>query len=543
MRIGQYSTRARAILLSLAFAALAILATACGGPTAVDEDALTAAYVEKALKLYADEGLDAVVSYYSSQDSIEDERYLVVVDADTYVALALPFTEVIGGVLEFLAPGGPFHGEVAKITAEGHWFEALAINPITLQQEPARYFAVPRDGLLFVSAHFTLIENVEASTREYVAKAIARYESDGKDATAAHYNSRDSMDGQFYLFLVDENDLYAVHPIFPGLIGTDIKDVVATDGYELGKEIARATEDGLWVKYLWPNPLTGREESKVTWAVRHDGKIFASGYYTGVEDATELPWTNADPQAYTKDYVDRAIERYRRDGLESFKAYYNSVASFEGQWYLFVMDANDDYIVHPVFPSLIGTDVKDVVGSDGYRLGEEIAKATAEGIWLEYLWPHPITMDDATKVAYAVRHDDMIFASGYYINQDDAPEYTKEYVREAIERYERDGLEAMVAYYNSRESHVEQWFLTVIGRDDTFIVHGLFPNLIGTKAEDFVDTKGKQVGAETMKATEEGIWVQSLTRSVTGSGSSKIHIWAVRHDGMVFMSLYYDAPE
>lgn len=32
-------------------------------------------------------------------------------------------------------------------------------------------------------------------------------------------------------------------PIFPHLIGTDIKDVVGSDGQELGKEIAQATEE------------------------------------------------------------------------------------------------------------------------------------------------------------------------------------------------------------------------------------------------------------------------------------------------------------
>jgi len=66
-------------------------------------------------------------------------------------------------------------------------------------------------------------------------------------------------------------------------------------------------------------------------------------------------------------------------------------------------------------PHLIGTDIKDVVGSDGYRLGEELAKATDdEGVWVEYLWPHPVTLKEVPKVGYAVRRDGMLFASGYY---------------------------------------------------------------------------------------------------------------------------------
>ena len=39
-------------------------------------------------------------------------------------------------------------------------------------------------------------------------KAIAKYEKDGLDATIAHYNSQESLDGQFYLFLIGADDNY-----------------------------------------------------------------------------------------------------------------------------------------------------------------------------------------------------------------------------------------------------------------------------------------------------------------------------------------------
>ena len=38
-----------------------------------------------------------------------------------------------------------------------------------------------------------------------------------------------SFDGQFYLFMMDENDVYLVHPFIPRLIGTDIKDLPNQD--------------------------------------------------------------------------------------------------------------------------------------------------------------------------------------------------------------------------------------------------------------------------------------------------------------------------
>ena len=117
-------------------------------------------------------------------------------------------------------------------------------------------------------------------TREFVQAALDRYDSEGREATVAHYNSQASVEGEWYVFIINENDLFLSHAPTPALVGTDVKDIVGSDGYALGEEIARATEDGHWVHYLWPNPAAdGEEEPKHTWAIRHDGLIFASGYY------------------------------------------------------------------------------------------------------------------------------------------------------------------------------------------------------------------------------------------------------------------------
>ena len=155
---------------------------------------------------------------------------------------------------------------------------------------------------------------------------------------------------------------------------------------------------------------------------------------------------------YTVDYVDRAIDLYDQRGLEAMRAYYNSDASFEGEWYLFAIDENDIYVVHPVFPRLIGTDIKEVVDSTGYELGKDIAKATEESRRIEYLWPHPVTRIEVPKVAYARRHDGYVFASGYYPVPGEPAAYTQGYVQKAIDLYDSDGLDATVAHYNSRES-------------------------------------------------------------------------------------------
>ena len=482
-----------------------------------DDDALTLAYVMNAIARYEREGREATVAYYNRRESVEGERFMSIIDADTNILLTSPLRPAAVGVR---VP--------ASATEEGIWIERQGNNPVTNQREPRRTFFILRGGLIFAASHSALRENIAQTTKNYVDKATELYDSEGLDATIAYYDSRESVDGQFYLFLIGADDIYLAHPIFPHLKGTDIKDVVGSDGQELGREIAQATEDGIWVEYLWPNPVTQLEDSKVTWAIRHDGLIFASGYYTGEADSAPPPWRDADPREYTVDYVNRAVERYERDGLDAMKAYYNSVAAFEGQWYLFATDANDIYHVHPLLPRLIGTDIKDVVGADGYELGKEIAKATEEGHWIEYIWPHPSTLKNAPKVSYAVRRDGMIFASGYYPEPEDPAAYTRSYVQKAIDYYEENGLDATVAHYNSEDSFEGQWYLGLADSDSRILVSAVVPHVIGS-----------QLNPETAGAIDAGQWVEIEWFGNLTAGNTFRHIWGTRHDGLYFYSGYF----
>ena len=102
----------------------------------------------------------------------------------------------------------------------------------------------------------------------------------------AYYNDPANIDGQWYVFITGENDMFVAHAPRQDFIGTDLKDVVGDDGFRLGAEIAKATGTGHWTEYLWPNPATGEVELKRTWSIRHDGYLFGSGYYEpAAEDA------------------------------------------------------------------------------------------------------------------------------------------------------------------------------------------------------------------------------------------------------------------
>ena len=186
-------------------------------PSANPRD-LTRAYVEAGIARYERDGRDATVAYYNSEESIaEGEQIMMILQAGDQTLLAFfRFPQFIGDNT-FTAPDTPLGRPVSQATQEGHWFESLGVNPATGQEEPRLNLAVLHDGLIFVSGYFIVREDLADFTQYYVQKAIAFYDREGLAATIEYYDSRESVDGQFYLFFIDENDIYLAHPIFPAL--------------------------------------------------------------------------------------------------------------------------------------------------------------------------------------------------------------------------------------------------------------------------------------------------------------------------------------
>ena len=260
------------------------------------------------------------------------------------------------------------------------------------------------------------LDDPEAFAVAFVQAAVDLYKTQGSDAAIAYYNDPANIDEQWYVFIADENNIYVAHPLAPEFIGRDITTIAGLDGSPIGAEIAMATSDGRWTEYLWPNPATNKLEQKRTWSIRHDGYLFASGYYEpwSPDPATVLIDSKDDPEAFAHAFVLAAVARYESEGLDATAAYYNAPASVDGQWYVFITDPNDIFVAHAPMPELVGTDLKDVIGLDGSALGMEIANATGTGHWIDYAWPNPETGEDRQKRTWAIRHNGYLFASGYY---------------------------------------------------------------------------------------------------------------------------------
>ena len=244
-------------------------------------------------------------------------------------------------------------------------------------------------------------------TRFFVDNAISRYETQGLDATLAYYNRAESIDGQWYVFIIDENNLVIGHPD-PQRLGLDLKGWVGIDanGYNFSPEMLSATEGGKWVSYVYQNPESGRLGSdhtgamqlKNAWVMKHDGLLFASGWYV-----------NADE--FTKSLVFAAVNKFRSAGLEATIAYftgpesgysglaatidyYNSAETVEGEWFAFIADSSGKVVDH-YDKTLAGTDLKDLLGTDTFE-------ATAEG-WVT---------TESVRV-WVASYDGMTFGSGW----------------------------------------------------------------------------------------------------------------------------------
>ena len=230
--------------------------------------------------------------------------------------------------------------------------------------------------------------DVASYTRAFVQQAIDRYERDGREATLQYYNSADSFDGPWYVFIIDEDGMLIANRN-PEMVGIPASDVDGPDGYPAGRMVlAVASVDGAWVDYQFINPLTGRAEIKHSWIVRHDGLIFGSGWY---EDA---PSKVHAPGAYTQSFVERALEMHRVLGREATLEYYNSPDSTDGPWYVFILDDRDGAlytIAHAALPHLVGT-TRERIDASGFDYGEGLRGSDGGG-WrrMGQLSVHPPT--------------------------------------------------------------------------------------------------------------------------------------------------------
>ena len=104
-------------------------------------------------------------------------------------------------------------------------------------------------------------DNPAAYTVASVEDAIQRYERDGREATVAYYNNAASVNGQWYVFIVDDGGITIAHHNSK-FRGRDPSERVDVTGYFYGDELLGATEEGPLDQLRHREPGNGRERAE-----------------------------------------------------------------------------------------------------------------------------------------------------------------------------------------------------------------------------------------------------------------------------------------
>ena len=407
----------RAFLITIPIVLIVMSMSACQGsagpageqgPPKWMPEAYTNYFVREAIRRYESDGLDSTVAHYNTEESVDGQWYVFMIDEDgTLIAHANP--ALVGQLAsDVLGPNNYPTGAAVAASADenGAWFDYTFTNPATDSVETKHSWMVIHDGITFGSGWYEegpRKTDAPAYTETVVQQAINLYDAVGLEDTVAYYNTEESVDGQWYVFMMDEDGTVIAHAN-PALVGQLASDVLGPNNYPTGAAVAAsADENGAWFDYTFTNlGHWDSVETKHSWMVIHDGITFGSGWYEEGPRKTDAP-------AYTETVVQQAINLYEAVGFAGNRCqYYNTEESVDGQWYVFMFDEDGTVIAH-ANPALVGQLASDVLGPNNYPTGAAVAASADEnGAWFDYTftepWPLGLGGDQAFLDGNSRRH-------------------------------------------------------------------------------------------------------------------------------------------
>ena len=507
-------------------------------------DDYTIHYVEQAIATFYLEGAEAAIAHYNSPESVDGQWYMFILGPDGRMIAhgATPALVGMVGAEIVDAEGYPIGAALTSVADEdGEWFTYSWPNPETGAIEMKHSWVVDVEGVMFGSGWYEdgpAKTDVDGYTRAKVEQAIDLYGAVGLDAATAYYNTPESVDGQWYVFIIDDEGNIVAHEN-QDHVGTPAADVTGPNGYPAGAAVAAAAdEDGEWFTYNFTNPESQAVETKHSWIVEVDGLIFGSGWYE------EGP-SKADEEAYTVAMVHDAISLYKAVGLEDTVAYYNTPQSIDGQWYVFMFDEAQSLVAMPIRPEVVGVPVTALPGHNNYPAGllSNNVDATT-GDWVSYRLINPATMAVEMKHSYAEEYDGITFVTGYYEelpSKSAAPaDFSKMLVEEAVALHAAAGRDPVVAYYNN-PAHVDgSWYVFVIDTADGKTIAHHNEAIRGRDPSERVDSRGHFYGDDLLSATDTGKWVSYWFNNPDTNQEQQKRTWVVRNGDLIFGAGYYE---
>ena len=167
------------------------------------------ALVQQAIDRYARDGREEAIDFYNSEESLDGDWHVFILDEGGYIASMAAFPSWVGvHDSEFT---GHNHYPAGQMVIDGASEEGIRIDYLAAglfgRVELKHLWVVKHDGLVFASSSWSggAISKSDQPeyTQEIVRLAIGLYEASGLPAALGYYNSADSIDEQWYAFIVD----------------------------------------------------------------------------------------------------------------------------------------------------------------------------------------------------------------------------------------------------------------------------------------------------------------------------------------------------
>lgn len=532
-------------------------------PAPSEPDAYTVALVNEAANYREREGREAAIARYRSPSAVDGDWFVFIADAASGAILAHYDPDVVGRSLDgpfgIDAEGHDFGKALLAADERGRWVSYVDARPSGGELQRKRAWAVNRDGLVFVSgwyehAAFTAATaeaapavapdapgkgTPAAFTRAFVAAALELVETRGFSHALDFYNSPESIDGDWYLFMAQAGDgVILAHAASPDHVGRSLLGPLGVDstGDRFGPRLLAAGEGGAWVDYVHRNPRTCHWGVKHAWAVARAGIVYVSGWYEDGPPVHPLLPGKCEPEAYARATLERAIARHDAEGREAAIAFHGDPDHNDGRWYVFLVDAvAGTVLVHPA-AGFIGYDFAggdESYDDSGFHYAPPLLAATPEGVFARGVISvptrdelNPFHRAEEVKHYFAMRRGDVVFITGWYEPAPDAaadPDgYARLLVARALTRYDDDGREAALAWYDAPEGVDGAWSAFVL--EDRGAA-GLRTVASAARAEPVADADAAAFRA----ATKAGRWVSHLD----GEGAPR-RTWIVRRGDLIF---------
>lgn len=207
--------------------------------------------------------------------------------------------------------------------------------------------------------------------------------------------------GDNYLWINDMTPAMVMHPMKPAMDGTSLADYKDPNGKKLFVEFVKVCEkDGQgFVDYMWPKPGEDKPVAKLSYV-----RLFK-------------PWNWV---VGTGVYLETAEARFKE---EAKKQIGNLRFGPDGKDYFFILDTDMKMVMHPVKPSMVGNDQRDLRDPQGKAFIQEmvdISLKNGQG-FVDYLWPKPGEEQPVAKLTYVQLFKEWgwIVATGIYVDDID----------------------------------------------------------------------------------------------------------------------------